>query len=566
MHFAPGISDRIVNPSMIDTAPTAAEAVPRRSHRRRRKAGGWSKGWIILTCIAVLGAGLFFGARIWVKNYLQSDKFRVWISAEISSRLNAEVQLDGITWQDSSASTGMFTATGTAESPFSSVEAHNLRATISTGAIWDRIWQVDEVRVARLFLDFTSDTTRPAAPAAAPVTSPGGGSTGGFFSSLLPNRTVVKGVDVDQFGFRWKNAARFAEARGIGVHIKPAETNAFFLASGQGGTLKLSMLPDEPVKLKHFEASLQGDEFTLDELTAEAAGAEITTEGTLLTGDRPSLDLKGTVSALDLARVLPEDWLKRLHGKAGGEVRVTGDPREFERLSWSGAAHLRDGLLEGLPLLHVIARKTRNESFIRLNLKEARTKFTRTAEGGWLLEKLTVDAPGLLRLKGGASAAPDGALQGELLLGIVPGTLRYLAGAEQSVFLPLDQLLVTQRERALITADDAGLRWTRLRLRGTLENPQEDLADRLAKAWFNATVDEVMNMSMEGAVKAAETASKLATEAVGTVLENAPAILESGLKSGTDLLEKGVDGGAGLLEKGVEGGLKAIEGLLPGGK
>ncbi len=546
---------------MTDTASTAAETAPRRS-RRRRKSGGWSKGWTALTIVLVLAAGLFFGASIWIKSYLQSDKFRVWISGEISRKLNAEVQLEGIKWQDSSASAGTFTATGSAESPFSRVEARDLRATINTGAIWDRVWQVDEVKIARLFLDISSTSARAAAPASAHGDSSADSSSGGFFSSLLPNRTLVKGIEVDQLAFLWKNSARSAEGNGIGVHIKPAETNAFFLASGHGGTLTLSMLPNEPVKLRHFEASLQGDEFTLDELSAEAAGADISTEGTLITGDRPSLDLKGTVSALDLARVLPDDWLKRLHGKAGGDIRVTGNPNDFDRLSWRGTARLNDGLLEGLPLLYIIARKTRNETFIRFKLKEARTDFTRTADGGWLLEKLMVDAPGLLRLKGSASAAPDGALQGELLLGIVPGTLRYLAGAEQSIFLPLDQLLVTPRERALVTADDSGLRWTRLRLRGTLENPQEDLADRLAKAWFNATVDEVMNMSMEGAVKAAEAASKLATEAAGTVLDNAPAVLESGIKSGTDLLE----GGAGLLEKGVEGGLKSLEGLIPGGK
>ncbi len=549
---------------MSESVSIAAETAPRRSRRRRRRAGGWSKGWTILTGIVVLAAGLFFGARLWIKSYLQSDNFRVWIGQEISRTLNAEVQIGGITWQDSSASAGTFTATGSPESPFARIEARDLRATINTGAVWDRVWQVDEVKVARLFLDFSPTGPRTLQSPAATDQSSRSGSSSGFFSSLLPNHTVVKGVDVDQVGFLWKSATHSAGARGIALHIKPAENNGFFLASGQNGTLTLSMIPGEPVTLRHFEASLQGDEFTLDELAAEAAGADLTMEGSLSTGDRPALDLNGTVAGLDLARVIPDDWLKRLHGKAGGEVHVTGDPREFDHLSWVGTAHLRDGLLEGLPLLHVIARKTRNESFMRLNLKEARTNFIRATDGGWLLEKLTVDAPGLLRLKGSASAAPDGGLQGELLLGIVPGTLRYLAGAEQSVFLPLDQLLITQLERALITPDDAGLRWTRLRLRGTLENPQEDLADRLAKAWFNATVDEVMNMSMENAVKAAETASKLAAETAGTILENAPAILESGLKSGTDLLEKGVKGGAGLLEKGIEGGLKSIEGLIPG--
>ena len=136
--------------------------MPRRSRGRRRNSGVRSKGWKILTGVAVLAAGLFFGARIWVKTYLQSDKFRIWISGEISSRLNAEVRLDGIIWQDSSASAGSFVATGTAESPFSRLEARDLRATISTGAIWDRIWQVDEVKVARLFLDLSSASPRAA--------------------------------------------------------------------------------------------------------------------------------------------------------------------------------------------------------------------------------------------------------------------------------------------------------------------------------------------------------------------------------------------------------------------
>jgi|GEM_PF-850812 len=562
--FRDGETSRMVHSSMSEAATESIAAVPRRSRRRRRGKKGWTKCWIVLGSIVVAGAGLFFGARIWITNYLQSDKFRVWISGAIASRLDADVQLDGIRWQDSSASVGTFTATGSADSSFAKIEARDLRATINAGAIWDRVWQVDEIKIARVFLDFSNTQPREASSPQGTGTSVGSGESSGFFASLLPNRTVVKGAEVDQFGFLWANGTRSAKASGINLHVKPAEGNEFFLASGQRGTLELSMLPDAPVTLREIEASLQGDEFIIEDLTAEAAGADITAEGTILTGDKPSLDLKGTVAGLDLSRCIPEDWLKSLKGKADGDVRITGDPGEFAKLKWRGTVQLRDGLLEGLPLLHVIARKTRNESFIRLLLKDAHTEFTRTTDGGWLLEKLNVDAPGLLRLKGAVSAAPDDTLHGELLLGIVPGTLRYLAGAEQQVFQPLERLLVTRGERALLSSADSGLLWTRLRLRGTLGNPQEDLADRLAKAWFNATVDEVMNMSMEGAVKAAETASKAAAEAAGTVLENAPEILEKGLQTGSDILGTGIESGAGLLEKGVEGGIKTIEGLIPG--
>lgn len=535
-----------------------------RRARRRKKAPAGRKLWIVLGVVGLLLVGGFFGVQIWLKSYLQSEKFRRWISAEASQRLEAEVEMSGITWQDSSATVGSFTAKGSEASAFGFVEARDIRATVNAGAVWDRVWQVDGVKVARVFVDLSAP--KQAAAPAVPSAGDGSGSSGGsgFLSSFLPNRTVVKEISVDQAGMLWSSGENRAEVRGIGLQVKPAETNEFFLFSGHGGTVNLSMAPEMPVKLEDFEASWQDGELTVDALNADAAGAQLTAEGTVSMGDRAALDLKAGISGLDLSRVLPPDWLKSLSGKAGGTVRVSGDPRVPAKLLWRGQAALREGLLEGLPLLHVIAKKTRNEALIRLLLKDARTDFTRTGEGGWLLEKIMVDA-GTLRMKGRASTAPDGALNGDLLLGILPGTLRYLAGAEQSVFLPLNQLLVTQQERSLITQDDAGLLWTRLKLHGTVDHPKEDLSDRLAQAWFNATVDEVMGMSMEGAFKAAELASKTAADAAGQVLEKAPEMLENGLKTGSELLEKGIEGGGGLLEKGVEGGLKAIDGLLPVG-
>lgn len=520
--------------------------------------------WIVLGSVMLLVAGLFFGVKIWIQNYLQSDKFRVWMGRELSQRLGAEVVIDSIRWQDTTATVNTLMATGAPGGPFAKLEARDVRAMVNTGRIWDRVWQVDEVKVARFFADLSSTGAASGARGEEPAGESGSQATSsGFLASFLPNRTQVKSVSVEQAGFFWKGKEESVEARGINVHVKPSDGHEFYIANASGGTLDLSAFPETKVSLRSLQASLAGSEVRVEECRADAAGADVSVEGTVNFGEVPSMDLAATVSGLDVARVEPEDWIKSLKGTIGGEVQVSGDPREFGKLTWHGNVQMRDGLLEGLPILHVIAKKTRNDAFIRLVLKEARAGFIRTGDGGWLVEKLTLDAPGLLRLKGNVSCTPDRALRGSLLLGIVPGTLRYLAGAEQQVFLPLNNLLVMQSERSLITADDSGLLWTRLELSGTLDHPQEDLADRLAQAWFNATVDEVMNMSMEDARKAAETASKLAASVAGEVVDKAPALLESGLKTGTDLLQKGVESGGGLLEKGVEGGLKTIEGLLP---
>lgn len=540
-------------------------AASRRSRRRRKRssAPAGKKVWIVLGSLGLLMAVLFFGVRIWIRNYLQSDRFRVWISGELSRRIGADVQMDRIQWEDTTATVGKFTARGAPGGAFSMAEARDVRAMVNAGRIWDRVWQVDEVKVSHFFADLSRNGAPASSGPVEATPSVSSQAASGFFASFLPNRTQVKGVSVDRAAFVWKGAEQTAEARDINLQIKPSDGHQFYIANARGGTVDLSVLPDCRVSLRSMQATLQDGEVTVEEFRAGSAGADVSVEGTVSLGDAPALDLTGTVSGLDIARVEPEDWIKRLQGTMSGEVHVSGDPRELSRLTWRGTAQMRDGYLEGLPILHVIAKKTRNEGFMRLILKEARAAFVRAGDGGWLVEKLTLDAPGLLRLKGTVSCAPDRTLRGDLLLGIVPGTLRYLAGAEQQVFLPLDKLLVTRTERNLITNEDAGLLWTRLRLGGTLDHPEEDLADRLAQAWFNATVDQVMNMSMEDAAKAAETASRLAAAAAGQVLEKAPEILESGLKTGTELLEKGIENGGGLLEKGVEGGLKTIEGLLP---
>ena len=542
---------------MTDAAdPPPATPTPR--SRRRRKPSS-SKRWLIaLGTIAVLLAAAVFSFSVWLDGYLKSDSFRRWISAAISSRLKADASLNGISWRGSSAFVESFSASGSADAPFHSLSAADIRADINAGAIWDRTWHVEGVKVARASVNFSKLPDQPSPP---PPTPEAPASSSGFLSSLIPNRILLGPVRIDQFGFDWKSDSASASARNIALEIKPSDDQGFVLAKGAGGSLSSSALKGLPLDITDFDASWQEGEIRLDSFHATTADdASITGEASVrLNQNAPVLDARGTLADLQLAKIIPDDWLKRVKGTASASVQISGNPSDPDRLLWRGNAAIKDGLLEGLPILQIIARKTRNEAFVRLVLKDTRTRFTRTSSGDWILEGLLMDAPGLLRLKGNASIAASSQLSGNLLLGIVPGTLRYLAGAEQQVFLPIDRANLPASDRALLGPEDAGLLWTRLVLGGSLSNPTEDLSDRLALAWFNATVDEVLNMSMEGAIKAADAASKAASTAASKVLENAPAALNKG----TDLLQKGAESGAGILQKGAESGIRAIEGLLP---
>jgi hypothetical protein len=547
---------------MSETADSANPTPTSRRRRRREVHRPKGQRWLVaiaMVFITLLAA--YFSLTVWLDGYLKSDRFREWISARISDRLNATARIDGVSWRGTSAFVSSFEAAGSPEASFATLTANDIRADLNAGAIWDRAWHVERVQIARASLQFPSaipDTTDPAA--APPATTEPTDTQSGFLSSILPNRVVLGPIRTDSVSLDWKSADASATARGMTVEIKPSDDDGFVLASGTGGTVKTSFLPATPIEIEDFDASWQKGEARLDSFRASAANASINGEATVRTASNPpQLDARVWIAGLELAGVIPPDWLKRLSGTARADIRLTGNPLEAERLACSGSASLAKGLIEGLPILQIIARKTRNESFVRLVLKEARTDFTRTPDGDWLLEKLLVDSPGLLRLKGSAAVGAKETLSGSLLLGIVPGTLRYLAGAEQEVFLPIEKANLSAAERALLSAEDAGLLWTRLTLGGSLANPSEDLSDRLARAWFNATVDEVLGMSMEGAVKAAETASRAASDAASAFLEKSPEAIDKG----ADLLRKGAATGGGILQKGAESGIRAIEGLLP---
>jgi hypothetical protein len=547
---------------MSETADSANPTPTSRRRRRREFQRPRGQRWLVaISMVLITLLAAYFSLTVWLDGYLRSDRFREWISARISDRLKATARIDGVSWRGASAFVSSFEAAGSPEASFATLSANDIRADLNAGAIWDRAWHVERVQIARASLQFPSvipDTTVPTADP--PQTGDTPAPQGGFLSSFLPNRVVLGPIRTDSASLDWKSADASVTARGMTVEIKPSDDDGFVLASGTGGTVKTSFLPATPIEIEDFDASWQKGEVRLDSFRASAANASINGEATVRTASNPpQLDARVWIAGLELAGVIPPDWLKRLSGTARADIRLTGNPLEAERLACSGSASLAKGLIEGLPILQIIARKTRNESFVRLVLKEARTDFTRTPDGDWLLEKLLVDSPGLLRLKGSAAVGATETLSGSLLLGIVPGTLRYLAGAEQEVFLPIEKANLSAAERALLSAEDAGLLWTRLTLGGSLANPSEDLSDRLARAWFNATVDEVLSMSMEGAVKAAETASRAANDAASAFLEKSPEAIDKG----ADLLRKGAATGGGILQKGAESGIRAIEGLLP---
>ena len=184
------------------------------------------------------------------------------------------------------------------------------------------------------------------------------------------------------------------------------------------------------------------------------------------------LDLKANKA--NVARLLNEDWKKRLTGELYGEMKLVGTKGDIREAS--GNISLQQGMLEGLPVLSSLSwDNTRPYRSIPLEKAECRVSYPFTQlqhkiRNAWLFDRIDMRAAnGMLRVKGHVIIAADRSLRGTLTVGL-PNDIA-------------DKLSAVHKEAAdqLFNASgDAGYRWLNINLSGTIDAPQEDLTARIS--------------------------------------------------------------------------------------
>jgi hypothetical protein len=164
---------------------------------------------------------------------------------------------------------------------------------------------------------------------------------------------------------------------------------------------------------------------------------------------------------LELETMLDATWARRVMGALDTDFKVSGPEAD---LVASGHATLQRGVLTALPFLDVLAAYADTSRFRTLHLNQAETDW-RWRDGQLVLSNLVLSSEGLARLEGSVTISGK-RIDGAFRLGIAPGTLAGIPGAETDVFFP----------------GEHGLLWAPLRVTGTLDDPQEDLTDRLVAA------------------------------------------------------------------------------------
>ena len=427
----------------------------RRSRKRGNVGGvGWlGKAALGLILAGVLGAGVLYAM---VRGYLHSDTFRRFLSEKVSAAAGVEGEFTPFRWDGLAVDTTAFEATGSGI--VRGLKVEGLHTEVGVGAVGRGVWEIQGSQVQRLELRLDGRTSAQLVPPRAEkrVSRPAVRQKG-----WLPTEVELLGLDVREVGIGVLLDQGTAGVEGMKMRVERGGGKGAYRVELADGTIRLpfGLLPE--FRLERAKLRWQDGQVFLN-----SAAAAAWKEGRFAASgewDRASgrYSLEGDASDVKCGEVFNEDWSKRLTGHLASDFtlgNLEGAPVARGRLT------IRDGSLTALPVLDALAAYADTRRFRVLALSEAQTDW-RWKQGEILLTNLVIASEGLVRLEGNIIIRGRG-LDGVFRLGLAPGTLASIPGAETDVF----------------SAGERGLLWAPLRITGSLDDPKEDLTDRLIAA------------------------------------------------------------------------------------
>lgn len=479
---------------------------------------------ILVVCVILAG----FGVYSWLKSYLHSDDFRVFISDAVGDALGADAQFELFEWQGMNARTSGFVSEN--GDVVRRIKADGVRARLGLGGVRRGVWEVSDVRVSQLELhiDTTSPGGVPAGDSAtASAADAPASSDSGFLEGLLPDRAELNSIEVTSAGIRLKTAGGSLDAQDTAIRIDAASGDGAYDVRLSGGRIDTTWF-GSPLDLISAKGKWKNGRIFLTDAEADVyKRGRLTLNGEL---DGDDFGFYGTLNGVRAEELVPENWQQRLLGDVAVKFKVlSGQKNTMVR----GKVKLDRGVLTALPVLDTIAAYADTRRFRRLILSEATFKFWK--EGDRLqLHDIVLASEGLVRVVGNLTVT-NGNLDGQFRVGIVPGTLSHIPGAETKVFL----------------RGEKGLLWAPLHITGTLDAPKEDLTDRMIAAAGERLFELVPETGKTALKYAHDSAVELPTkaaDAAGKILEGDPL---GAVDEGADIIGKGVGGVLDLIPGGT---------------
>ena len=436
--------------------------------RRSRKRNGTAKGVNLgKVFVGMLVAGvlvLAIGYAV-LRRYLHSDSFRKFLSAEVSEVSGVKGDFAPFHWDGLAVETDSFEAKG--EGIVTGLRADGLHSEVGLGGLSRGVWEIRGASLKRL--EISLDATQAADETASAEVKAEGREKSGK-SGWLPRDAELQGLDVREVVAKTTLDEGLAVAAGMNLHVEPAGAKNAYRAEVRGGTIRMpfAILPE--IRLDRLRLRYQDKHVFLTEGSVLAwKNGRIEGSGEWDMVSR-SYALEGGASGMSCEDIFGEDWAKRMTGDVNSTFTMdnsTGVPMARGKLTIQG------GVITALPMLDALAAYSDTRRFRVLNLNEAHSEWW-WKKGELNLTNFVLSSDGLVRLEGSITIRGR-ALDGIFRLGLAPGTLATIPGAETDVFV----------------AGERGLLWTPLRIGGTLDDPKEDLTDRLIAAAGMRMFDQI---------------------------------------------------------------------------
>jgi hypothetical protein len=448
---------------------------------------------LVLAVVGVLA--LIVGIR----GYLHSDSFRRLLSAEAGKALDGEGNFDAFRWKGLQVRTDAFHATG--NGLVKRMHADGVETEVGLGGFGRGVWELhsSHIRKLEVEIDLTKRESIVSQPSPPKEKAGDGRKSGGW----LPKQAELMEAEIGNIEVN--AVTSHGPAVLTGTRLRSASTGAPMSYQGKldGGILQLPFEWLPVVKLD--KADIRWQDETLFVSSLEAEMWERTRLNATGEWDKASkrAAFDGAVTDIPCAELLDETWARRVTGEI--DISFEGEMMPDTKHG-RGVIELTNGTLTALPVLDALAAYADIRRFQVIQLTEARSDW-RWRDGVLYLTNLVLASEGLIRLEGGLTLRGE-ELDGTFRLGLPPGTLARIPGAETQVFLP----------------GDRGLMWSTLRITGTLDKPREDLSDRLIAA-AGGRMFELLPGTGEKVIRYSRT---LAVDAAPKVIEEGVRVLEQG--------------------------------------
>jgi len=406
-----------------------------------------------LIVAGVFGAGVLYAV---VRGYLHSDGFRLFLSEKASAAAEVDGQFTPFRWDGLAVDTASFEASG--RGIVRELRLDGLHTEVGVSGLRRAVWELQGSRVQRLEVSLDARARGEVAkPKSEKQISPPRREEIGW----LPREVELQGIDVREVVVNALLDHGLLSISGMRLRVEPAGGKGAYQAEVADGKIQLPSALLPKIRLARAKMRYQAGQVFLNNATVSVwkdGRAEMSGEWDTATG---KYALEGDFSGVKCGEIFNDDWSKRFTGDVSSDFTLDN---QGDLPVARGKLVIRNGTLTALPVLDALAAYADTRRFRVLPLSEAQTDW-RWKNGELYLSSLILASQGLVRLEGDI-AIRGRELDGSFRLGLAPGTLASIPGAEIDVFAP----------------GERGLVWAPLRITGTLDDPKEDLTNRLVAA------------------------------------------------------------------------------------